>query len=320
VYVERSSGSPDRREAEKARRRIEEEIERGELSGRREATFASAMTAYIAAGGEERFLDPLLERFGHTRLSEIDQAAIDAAAAGLYPDAGPATRNRQVYTPVQAVLRHAGVTILLRRPKGAQGRQRVEWLWPEQAGRLLQAAADVDPEFGLFCAFLLYTGCRRGEAEGLLCDATSLADAFGWVPTTKNGDPRGVHLPPVLVAAMANHPRGMDRSGEPVFRPLHPQTRYSQLYRARARAGADLAAVTFHTLRHTWATWMRRYGGLDIDGLIGTGTWRDRKSAGRYTHVVASEESMRADRLPALEIRGKSGDTPAQKTKRRAKS
>ena len=29
---------------------------------------------------------------------------------------------------------------------------------------------------------------------------------------TKNGSPRGVHLPPVIVAALANHPRGLDRT------------------------------------------------------------------------------------------------------------
>ena len=27
-----------------------------------------------------------------------------------------------------------------------------------------------------------------------------------------------------------------------------------------------LAWVNFHTFRHTWATWMRRYGGLDAKG------------------------------------------------------
>ena len=43
---------------------------------------------------------------------------------------------------------------------------------------------------------------------------------------------------------------------------------------------------------------MRRYGGADTRGLLGTGRWRDEKSARRYEHVVASEDSKRADLLP----------------------
>ncbi len=43
---------------------------------------------------------------------------------------------------------------------------------------------------------------------------------------------------------------------------------------------------------------MRRYGGLDTRGLVDTGTWKNRKSAERYEHVVVSEEAQRAEKLP----------------------
>ena len=33
--------------------------------------------------------------------------------------------------------------------------------------------------------------------------------------------------------------------------------------------------VNFHSFRHTWASWMRRYGGLDTKGLVATRNWRD---------------------------------------------
>jgi hypothetical protein len=43
-------------------------------------------------------------------LSQIDQKAIDAAAIARYPgdNNSPATRNREVDTPISAVLKHAG--------------------------------------------------------------------------------------------------------------------------------------------------------------------------------------------------------------------
>ena len=47
-----------------------------------------------------------------------------------------------------------------------------------------------------------------------------------------------------------------------------------------------------------YATWMRRYGGLDLRGLMEAGGWRDHKSVLRYTHVAAGEASRAADRLP----------------------
>jgi integrase len=59
-----------------------------------------------------------------------------------------------------------------------------------------------------------------------------------------------------------------------------------------------LSDFTPHDCRHTWATWMRQYGGLDLRGLPGTGTWRDIHSVLRYQHVTAGEESRAADKLP----------------------
>src|SRR5215470_6092854 len=61
-----------------------------------------------------------------------------------------------------------------------------------------------------------------------------------------------------------------------------------------------LAFVNFHVLCLTWATWMRRYGGADLQGLVATNRWRDPRSAARYAHVVAHEEWERVEKLPAL--------------------
>jgi integrase len=241
------------------------------------------------------------------------QEAIDAVALELYPKATPATRNRQVYTPVSAVLKRAKVKWELQRPKGWRGQSRTEWLKPEQAFRVLEAATAEDAEFGLFLTLLCYTGMRLGEALALTVDDLDLNEAFLTVHETKNGDPRGVHLPPVIVAALTSHPRGLDRrhkDGRPgkLFRFVKCGRLYTLLARSKKAAGNDVAFTSFHTFRHTWATWMRRYGGLDTRGLLGTQTWKDPASVRRYEHVVASEESARANLLPvpkSRRIRGK---------------
>jgi integrase len=58
------------------------------------------------------------------------------------------------------------------------------------------------------------------------------------------------------------------------------------------------AWVNFHSFRHTWATWMRRYAGADVQGLVATGNWRDPRSAARYAHAVARDEWNRVELLP----------------------
>jgi integrase len=177
----------------------------------------------------------------------------------------------------------------------------VDWLWPEQAFAIFKAAGEIDPELEAYLTTLCYTGMRLGEATVLmLCSNVSLADGFAFVPYTKNGDPRPVHLPPVLVAALANHPRGLDRGGQTVFKFRKGGHLYRLLGEVNRRSG--LAGVTFHTFRHTYGTWMRRYGGLDTKGLVDTGTWRSEKAASRYAHTVASEEAQRANVLPTMRL------------------
>jgi integrase len=58
--------------------------------------------------------------------------------------------------------------------------------------------------------------------------------------------------------------------------------------------------VNFHTFRHTWASWMRRYGRTDVQGLVATGNWIDTRSAGRYAHAAAREEWSKVELLPGI--------------------
>lgn len=298
VSVYRSAKTTDRATARKALKKIERDIERGAFSDKPSPTFASAITSYVRNGGEARFLAPLLAYFKERPLSEIDQAAIDEAAAVLYPNGTASTRNRQVYTPVSSILKHAGVEFNVKRPKGHAGKKRVDWLTVEDAARIFRAADKIDQEFCTFLVFLCYTGCRLSDALDLEVKNIHLQDCFAYIPDTKNGEDRAVALHPLIVSRIASHPRGLNRAGT-VFRFRKNGYLYNLLKATKRKAGPDLAWVTFHTFCHTWATWMRRYAGLDAKGLVGTGRWKDEKSAARYAHVVVSEESQKAMLLPA---------------------
>ncbi len=302
-YIERSTGTGKRAVAQQVLKKIESEIERGELAQPGEATFASAAAAYMKAGGERKYMKPLLEYFGDTPISKIDQAAVDHAAHSLYGRGTAATRNRSCHTPISAVMRHAGAKLSLRRPHGSGGNRATAWLWPEQAEAIFAEAEKLDKDFAALLIVLCYTGMRLGEALGLTWNDTRLQDGYCYLPDTKNGEPRAVFLPPVAVAAMANIERG--EAGR-VFRFAKGGHLYSLLRAAAFKAGVDLPdRSAFHLLRHTSATWMRRYAGLDTKGLVATGAWKDRKSADRYEHVQFSEEARKAVMLPVGKIRAK---------------
>jgi integrase len=312
-YINRSTKTRRRSLALKALARWQGEIERGEFTEPGDPTFASAALAYMKAGGERTYLTPILNHFRGTPLTKIGQAEIDAAAQEIYPRRSPATVNRQLYTPISAVLRHAGVALVLRRPKGASGVKTSGWLWPDEAKRLFAKGRALDAEFGVLLTVLCYTGLRLSEALGLTTDQLKLDDAFAFVPTTKNGDPRPVFLPPVVVDALCDHPRGLDRPNERVFKFHKGGHIYSLLRAAAAQAEVTLPErQAFHLFRHTYGTWMRRYGNLDTRGLVGTGAWKDRKSAERYEHVVITEEAQRAALLPGASSDRKSEENAAK--------
>jgi integrase len=303
IALDKSTGATERRTATTILGTWKRQAERGEFSKPAEAVaepdyFIAAANAYMEAGGERQYLDPIMTKWKAKLLSNIDQIAIDTLASDLYPGAPASTRNRQVYTPVSAVLKHVGVDKKIKRPKGWRGNKRTFWLKPEPTFALLAAAEEMDAEFGVFCTLLNYTGLRLSEGLGLQCEQIDLQREYAYVPDTKTGEPRAVYLPPIVVAALANHPRGMARKGR-AFRFHNGGRLRDMLDLACERAGVELPVRTaFHVFRHNYATWMRLYGGLDALGLIRTRAWADMESVERYSHSEPTAEARQAAQLP----------------------
>lgn len=343
VYVERTAGTPNKRLAQQALDRIKKQIERGEYRQpdagdvepeKREHTFADAALAYLKAGGESAFLSPIIELTGEHAirdkpLSDIDQVAIDNVAKALYPTGAPATLNRQVYTPISAVLKRAGIERKIKRPKGWRGSKATSWLDPDPAFKVIAEAYKLEPEFGVFCLTLLYTGMRLSDPLHAKVRDLRINQALLYVPDTKNGEPRPVHLPPIVVEALkalpprAGRPRrtgaarlpdgaaGRSRASagvpwlerpldEKLFRFNKGGKLYKLLATAMTKAGVSFPRRqgAFHLFCHTYGTWMTHYGNLDTFGLVRTGRWKNAESADRYRHTIASAEARRADLLP----------------------
>jgi integrase len=329
IAVDKSSGTARRSIALKVLKRIETAIENGEY-GKEAAprgeqqplTFLKAAVAYMDAGHRRRYVSALIKHFGETPAIDIDQAAIDSAAIALHPHAGPGTRNSAVYTPVSAILHHAGLKLTLKRPKGAKGRVVTDWLLPDDAFGTIAAAERFDAELALLLRFLLYTGVRLGAVLNLAREDVRLLEARAWVRHQKGQPASDVRLRKDLCSALAEHLA--THGNQRVFRFHQGGHLKHQLTRAKlgylgipcpvrrptgwAAPPHRLAWVNFHSFRHTWATWMRQ-AGADVKGLVATGNWRDERSAARYAHAVARDEWNRVELLPSAgKIRGAAGE------------
>lgn len=329
VRVEESSGTHKRSVALDQLRTIEDCIDQHGQYPAPEAkpdswqpTFIEAAVAYMNDGGSRRYVARLIKHFGPAMLlSEMTQEKVDAAALALGPNVTPATRAQYVYMPISAIMHHAlgDACPRIKKPAGYKGVEKKEFMWPDDANAIIAAADAIDAEFGLYLRFLIYTGIRKGEGLNLLAADTRPEERAAWLRTSKNEDPRMVRLQADLIAPLFEHLK--NHPEERLFRFKDGGHFKHLLLRAKLAAcglpcpkrrptkwkppAHRLSFVGFHTFRHTWATWMRRYGGADLQGLVETKNWRDPRSAQRYAHVLEREEWDRVDKLPSLgKIRG----------------
>lgn len=290
IVVDESSRTSKRSVAETILAQRQWECEQSSIFGRKvTATFLEAAVAYMEGGGERRFLAPLVKHFGGTALANIDQAAIDRAGKLLYPSATPGTLNRQVYTPVSAILKFAAKRgmcefHLIDRPRQPKGR--VRSLTPIEAERLIEACS---PHLKPLVIFLLYTGCRLSEGLYLDWAQVDLKRCEVQFLRTKNGEPRGMPLHPRIIGALhaLRHREGAvfrrPRDGQ-AYAPKHDgggQIK-TAFYGACRRAG--ISDFSPHDCRHTWATW-HYAANRDLVSLMHLGGWQSEKMVLRYAHV-----------------------------------
>ena len=296
VRVDRSARTGEKAVARKVLKQIQEEIERGEFTPAGALTFFQAATSYMQAGGESRFMPRVIAHLGMISVENIDQDSVVEAAKKIFPPGISeqptplnATIDRQIFTPVSAVLKHAKRKIMFSRPKRPKTVPR--WIEPSEAKTWLEGCS---PQLRRLTVFLLYTGCRLGDALDLIGRNLSLSRKMAFIPTTKNGEPRAVHLPKPVLDEM----KGLTfEPEESVFQYRNRWHVYDEWTPLKDRLKFP-DWWTPHACCHTWATWMRQYAGMDLRGLLGTGRWKDIHSVLIYQHVDSSAESRAADLLP----------------------
>jgi integrase/recombinase XerD len=277
--VRESAGTDDEKTAEAIRIKREAGLVSDHVYGPKATrTFAQAVESYLKAGGDMRFIgtpdDGLLAHFYDTRLKDIQQNDLDAAARKLYPEAQPETRNRQCYTPFIAVWNHAvknGWAELRqwsrpRKPKGtnvARPKNRRAGTFPVDYAHAARFVGAMSPGPAMIMTTLFYTGMRPIELLALNAPDVNVPGRWITLRNTKTGEPRGVPMHEFLVGIFESLLKRPGLDEEPrLFRtprgmPYPPAEDgggglKSAINGARRRSG--IKDVAPYTARHTVST------------------------------------------------------------------
>ena len=273
ITVRESTRVDRKEEAETIRAKREAEIFRQKIYGvEGETTFAHAALSYLEAGKDFRFIEPILNIWKNKKITNIKPGHVQDIARKLYPNAGPATHNRQAITPISAIINFAadrGLCYPIRVKKFS-------------VPKSIRSAIDRDwidafmyhgtvPWIGPFALFNFITAARSGETIAL---APSHFDyrrkiAVGDKPT-KNGDPRIFYLTDELIS----HVRDL----EPRYGRTFGFTSQNGAFRKHWKRTIELAGiqhVTPHEAgRHSFATEAIVRQNKNIPSVAKVGNWK----------------------------------------------
>jgi integrase len=326
-YTERSTLTGEKL---KARQYVEAEYQKAyeEAHKPREGevesdTFAAAAISYMKNKGSKkspvdglipasrlkvrankRYLYPVIERIGTKKLSEIDQATVDNLSTELYAGCTAATINRQLHTPIIAVMTFVGHAHDIKRPEGHDNLPEIKVPANEWYPAVLRAA---NPYARAFTIVVRLTGRRPDEL--LNRTREHFNDELG---TLTIWDGKGkqyivLTLPePALVAIRAlpdlsDAKKGSTRKGEKLTHAkrhhLFGTNQKSTMRKWMLDACKD-AGVPYHTAyeagRHAFVT-KNLEEGKSLKWVMEAGRWKRIKvPAERYGHYERQEVDRQA--------------------------
>lgn len=273
IRVRESTRTTVRKEAEQIASKREREVHQQSVFGPEAVlTFGAATGYYLDAGKSEQYIAPIFARWERRLVKDIRPGHVQDLARELYPNAGPATHNRQVITPVQAIINHSAKRGLcspvrferLRVNKKPPRVATTEWL------RAFMAHAP-NPRIAALAQFMAMTGARVSEAVALDWRQVNLEDATATLLKTKGGDARVATLPGPLLDTLEALPH---RKGK-VFGYKSRQSIQSAWNTAETLA--KIEHISPHDAgRRMFATMMIR-SGVDAVTVAKAGGWKSQR-------------------------------------------
>jgi len=168
---------------------------------------------------------------------------------------------------------------------------RLRWLTREEARRLID---ECPPHLAAMVRFALATGLREANITKLEWSQLDLERRVMWVHPDQAKGKKAIGIPlnrdavVVLREQQGQHPvRVFTYDGKPV-----EKANVSAFPKACKRAG--LGDICWHTLRHTWASWMAQ-AGVPLDKIQQLGGWSSMTMVQRYAHLAPEHLAAHAE-------------------------
>lgn len=276
----RSTGTRDRQEAQ----RIHDEAAAAAWSRRRHGPgLSDALALWFQAAERNRNDANAVRHFltlYHDRpLADVTGLGISQALA----DKGPATANRTIAI-VQSALNmasKAGLCDPIHIPRRRVPKGRLRWLTPGEWSALY---TELPAHLKAPALFAVETGFRQANVLGLTWAQVDLYRRVAWIDAADAKSRAGIGVPlsdgaiAALRAVLGQHKTWcFTFRGQPIG---SPKTAFNH---AMARAG--IAGATWHTLRHTFASW-KIMAGTPLKVLMELGGWKDVQSVMIYAHLA----------------------------------
>lgn len=314
---------PDQAEAmrEAAERKVFREIVLGLPP---EETFAELARDYMIAGKDlGRCSIEIISELGTKKTTEIRITDLDKLAKRIYPNAKPATINRNIISPVSAIMNWAAAADrapLRKWPRRRERQSRTDWRRPEEMEAIIAKLSS--PEARALMA--LYLGCGLRASEAVFLDGREIAPDLSQLTVlgtvrpddegalaagyygTKGFKDRTVPIPlraQQFLAPVVNLGAGralVNSRGQPW---TDRNALNKTLRAACVRAGKT--PIGIHAVRHTWATWQQAVHG-DLVILMKHGGWSVLSLVQRYAH--ASDRLLKGEVLASGWAQSGQGD------------
>ncbi len=157
--------------------------------------------------------------------------------------------------------------------------ERTQHVSPDQFKRVLAASPDkMRPIFALLTA----TGMRRSEL--LDCRWKYVDGNRILLPTSKNDEPKEIHLNAFAQKVLASIPQGGPE--DRLFPDVTPESVSMAFHRVCEIF--SLSDIRLHDLRHTFATWLRQRG-VELDVIASQLGHRDLRMTKRYARIASAQ-------------------------------
>lgn len=248
----------------------------------------------------ERRLNPVIGKLRLQAITHRDVAMLHAKEK----DRTTANTANHLLTTLRRMLNLAVKWGLLEKnPAGDQekfkeGPLRERYLSKEELPRFLRALEEEDDRLSVAALrLLLYTGCRREEIMSLRWENVRLDEERIFLPKTKNGRSRTVHLngraKEVVQDLLARRDQEARTCGSEYVFPSRQGTKKGYIYDLRkpfekACSIAGVENFRIHDLRHTFAS-MAVSSGADLYAVQRLLGHQDIAMTQRYAHLAADD-------------------------------